>query len=45
MNKFTYQLTVSDIKTILATLTIMSEILPYPELEELSSKEIEYSLL
>lgn len=35
MKKFTYQFTASDIKVILATLTVMENVLPTLELEEM----------
>lgn len=39
MKQFTYELSVSDIKTILATLTVMQNTLPDLELDELSEGE------
>lgn len=44
MKKFTYQLTHTDIKTILVTLTVMLEKLPQLELDELSLEEIQYAV-
>lgn len=35
MKKFTYEFTASDIKTILATLTVMENVLPTLDLEEM----------
>lgn len=44
MKKFTYQLTESDVKTILVTLTVMQETLPYLDLEELSPNDVACAL-